>query len=62
MIENDSKQSSMIPNDVKLIIYVIDQLETDLAMAKNTAIPSVANTIKNCIFRKYAFDLQTRLI
>ena len=36
----------MLPNDAKLRIYVIDQLETDYVMAKNTAISSVTNTIK----------------
>ena len=36
----------MIPNDVKLIINVIDQLDTDFIMAKNKAIYSIANSIK----------------
>ena len=46
VIEKDSKQKSMLPNDVKLIINVIDQLDTYFFMAKNKAISSVANTIK----------------
>ena len=43
--ENNSKQLSILPNDVKLIIHTIEQLETDFVMAKNIAIPSVENTI-----------------
>ena len=35
----------MLTNDVKLIIHVIDQLETYFVMAKNTAIYSLSNTI-----------------
>ena len=42
----------MLPNDAKLRIYVIDQLETDYVMAKNTAIYSVANTIKKLHIQK----------
>ena len=45
----------MIPKDVKLRIYVIDQLETYLVMAKNTAIFSVAKTIKITYPDKYEF-------
>ena len=36
----------MPPKDVKLIIYLIDQLGTDFVMAKNTAISSVAKSLK----------------
>ena len=46
IIEKYSKQLIILPNDVKLIIHAIDQLETYFVMAKNTAIYSVANTIK----------------
>ena len=46
IIANNSKQLSSLPNDVKLIIHAIDQLETDFSMKKNTAIYSVANTVK----------------
>ena len=46
IIENYSKQLSMLSNDMKLIINVIDQLDTYFFMAKNRAISSVANTIK----------------
>ena len=46
IIENSSNNLSSIPNDVKLMIHAINQLETDYVMAKNTAISSVANIIK----------------
>ena len=36
----------MFPNDVKLRINAIDQLDTYLFMKKNKAISAVANTIK----------------
>ena len=36
IIANNSNQLSSLPNDVKLIIHVIDQLETDFVMEKNT--------------------------
>ena len=52
IIENDSKQKSMIPNDMKLRINVIDQLDTYFVMAKNKAIYSVANTIKKLHIQK----------
>ena len=52
----------MLPNNVKLRIYVIDQLEADFFMAKNTAISSVANTIKISYSEKYAFALPARLL
>ena len=45
IVENDSKQLSIFPNDVKLKIHVIDQLETCFIMAKNIAISSVSNNI-----------------
>ena len=45
IIENNSKQLSSLPNDVKLIIHGIDHIETDFVMSKNTAISSVENTI-----------------
>ena len=46
IIKKDSKQLSMLPNDVKLINNVIYQLDTYFVMAKNKAIYSVSNTIK----------------
>ena len=52
IIEEESNQKIILTNDVKLRINVIDQLDTDVFMAKNKAVSSVENTIKNCIFRK----------
>ena len=46
IIENGSKQLVKLPNDVKLIINLIDQMGTYFFIAKNKAISSVANTIK----------------
>ena len=46
IIEHKSKQLSSILNNLKLIIHEIDKKETDFVMARNTAISSVANTIK----------------
>ena len=43
IIEGNSNQLGIIPNDVKLTIHVIDQLE--FFLIKDTAIYSVANTI-----------------
>ena len=45
IIEHNSKQLISRPNDVKLIIYAIDQIEIDFVDTKNTAISSVANTM-----------------
>ena len=36
IIEKYSKQLNSLPNDVKLLIHVSDQLEIDFIMAKNT--------------------------
>ena len=53
IIEKDSKKKGRLLNDVKFIINVIYQLDTDFFMAKNKAISSVANTpSKQCIFRE----------
>ena len=52
IIENYSKQLSIIPNDVKLGINVIDQLDTDFFMAKKKAISSVENTTKKLHIQK----------
>ena len=53
IIENNSKQLSIIPNDVKLIIHGIEKLETDFVMEKKTAIYSVANIIKKLHIHSY---------
>ena len=39
IIEKESKQLSMLPNDAKLIIHVIDQLETYFFIAKKKQLP-----------------------
>ena len=44
-IEHNSKQLSSAPNDVKLIIYVIDKQKTDYVMVCTTEIYSVSKTI-----------------
>ena len=49
IIERYPKQNSMLINDVKLGINVIDQMDTYFVMAKKIA--SVATNIKNYIFR-----------
>ena len=51
IIEKELKKS-MLPNDVKLRIDLIDQMDTDFIMAKNKAISSVANTIKKLHIQK----------
>ena len=43
----------MLPNDLKLIIIVIDKLDKTFVMAKNKAIYSVANTINKLYIQKY---------
>ena len=45
-IEKNSNQLISLPNYVKMVIRVIERLETYFVMAKNTAISSVANTKK----------------
>ena len=52
IIGKESKQKSMLPNDVKLVINVIDQLDKYFVMAKNKAFSSVANTIKKLHIQK----------
>ena len=48
-------QLSMLPNDVKLTINVIDQLETDFFMEKYIAISSVGDTIKKLHIQKHLY-------
>ena len=62
IIENDYKQLSMLPNDVKIRIHLIGQLEKYFSMAKNTAISSIANTTKITYSEKYAFYLPTIIL
>ena len=44
IIEEESKHLISLSNDTKLIIHVIDQLETDFTMSKNREISSVEDT------------------
>ena len=52
IIEKYLKQKNILPNDVKLRINVIDQLDTYFFMVKNKAVSSVANIIKNVHIQK----------
>ena len=52
IIKKVSKQLSLLPNDVKVIINLIDQMETYFVMAKNKAIYFVENTIKKLHIQK----------
>ena len=46
IIEQVSKQLNLTPNDIILIINLVDQLKTDYVMVKNESLSAVANTIK----------------
>ena len=63
IISNNSEQLRSLPNDVKLRICTIDQLETAFVMAKNTAIflSSKHNKEISHTFW-FAFDLQAKLL
>ena len=52
IIENNTKQLSLLPNDVKLKINLTDQLDKDYVMVKNKSISAVANTIKKLRIQK----------
>ena len=52
IFENESKHLIVLPNDVKLRINLINQMDTDFIMAKNKAIYAVANTIKKLHIQK----------
>ena len=52
IIIKGSNKSIMIPNDVRLRIILIDQIDTDFVMAKNEAISSVENIIKKLHIQK----------
>ena len=52
IIEQNTMQLSLIPNDVKLRINLINQLKTDYVMVKNESISPVANTIKQFHIQK----------
>ena len=63
IIEHNKNQLSLLPNDLKLRINLINQLDTDYVMVKNIAISAVANTIKklhihksmHIIYKKYFY-------
>ena len=52
IIEYNTNQLSLIPNDVKLRTNLIDQLKTDYVMVRNEAIYSIANTRKQLNIQK----------
>ena len=52
VIEHNTNQLSLIPNNVKLRINLIGQLKTDYVMVKNGAISAVSNTIKKLHIHK----------
>ena len=52
VIEQKTNQLMLLPNDVKLIINMINQLDTDYVRVKNKAISTVANTMKELHIHK----------
>ena len=52
IIENNTKNLSLLSNDVKLRVNIIDKLDTDYAMVKNKSMSSVENTIKKLHIQK----------
>ena len=63
IIGKDSKQKNMPPNDVKLRINVIDQLDTYFVMAKRQSNFLRSKHHKEIAYsEKYTFDLQTILL
>ena len=52
VIEQDTKQLSLSPNDVILRTNINNQLDTDYVMVKNKAISAVANTTKKLNIQK----------
>ena len=53
IIERGTKQLIFLPNDLRLIINLNNQLVKDHVMAKNKAISAEANTIKQLYIQKY---------
>ena len=63
IIEQDKKLFILLPNYMKLWINLINKLDTDYVIVKNKAISDVSNIIKQFhIQKKYAYNLQTRLL
>ena len=52
IIEQDTKQLSLLPNYVRLKINLNNQLDTDYVMVKNKRISAVANTMKQLHIQK----------
>ena len=52
----------MLPNDVELKIYVIEQLETYFFMEEIKQFPLQQTPLKIAYSDKYAFDLQKILL
>ena len=51
IIENNSKELPILPNNAKLIIHSTSQLKTDFVVVKNTELFSVAKKIKKLHIR-----------
>ena len=62
VIESDSKQKFMLPNNLELRANVIDKLDTDFSWQKKRNFLCSKHHQKFAYSEKYAFDLQTRLI
>ena len=62
IIEQKKNQLSLIPNDVKLGINLINQLDTDYVMVKNKEISAVANEIKKSNTQKDMHMIKKRLL
>ena len=61
IVEKDSNQSILLPNDVKLIINLINQMDTDFFIKKKQSnFIRTKHHQKITYTEKYAFDLQTR--
>ena len=52
VIEQGSNQLNFIPNGVRLIINLVDQLKTDYVMVKSKEISAIENTIKQLHIHK----------
>ena len=62
IIEKDSKQLSLLPNDVKLRINMINQMDTDFSWQKQSNFRRSKHHQTITYSDKYAFGLQTRLL
>ena len=62
IIEKDSRQLIILPNNVTLIINLIDQMDTKTFIAKKSNFIRSKHHQKIAYSEKYTFYLQTRLI